>query len=793
MRTSSGRAASSIRSTAPLVVELDGYDLQPVTLTDPVGNVTAARPDYRVLAPDLVTDPNGNRVQALFDALGLVVATAVMGSPADDTLDRVEGLDPEPAAAAFWANPQAAAQQLLGKATIRIIHDLDAYLRTRDSADPQPATTATIARERHIRDADPSPVQVSIGYSDGLGREIQRKAQAEPTGWVASGWTVFNNKGLPVRQYEPFFTDTHRFEFAVLAGVSPTLCYDPVGRLVAIVRPERTWEKVVIGAWQQETWDANDTVRNPDAADDEHLDPADDTDVGAIIGTLPAAEYRPTWYQERIAGDLGADERDAAERTTLHAGTPTLSVLDPLGRPVLTVARNRTPGNPPVDTEHRTHVALDIEGNQLDVRDCTDGTPGLTTDTADRLVARYTYDLAGGRLVEESMEAGTRRGLADVLGAPCTTWDHTDRRTTTTYDTARRPIDVTLRDAAGDTIVGRTEYGEAAPAGPDNLRGRVWKAFDGAGVVTHAYDLAGNPKRVDRQLTDEYRETIDWASPPTLDETWTARSRFDALNRPTEVTHPDGTAVRPGYDRRGLLTRVRARLAGDPGDTTFVETITYDPKGQRKLITHGNGVSTTYDYDERTFRVRTLDTRSEAGDRVQQLRYTYDPSGNITRIRDEAQPQVFNLNTVIDASMDYRYDAVYRLVEAGGREHRGGDSPTTWDDAPRTNPTDRNDLRRYTETYAYDVAENMTELVHTPTIGTGWTRTFTCTEPSQLDPNTFSSNRLTQTQVGSGQPETYSYDDPRQHAHADAYESAAVEPPRPAGRQLPAGGRLRCR
>ena len=61
---------------------------------------------------------------------------------------------------------------------------------------------------------------VSVSYSDGFGREIQKKVQAEPgplvnkgptvdPRWVGSGWTIFNNKGKPVRQYEPFFDDTH--------------------------------------------------------------------------------------------------------------------------------------------------------------------------------------------------------------------------------------------------------------------------------------------------------------------------------------------------------------------------------------------------------------------------------------------------------------------------------------------------------------------------------------------------------------------------------------------------------
>lgn len=727
-------------------VELDAYDLQPLALTDPVGNVVAARPDYRVLAPDLVTDPNGNQVQALFDALGLVVATAVRGKPGDETGDTLDGLDPD----ASWSGPLTATE-LLGRATTRTLYDLDASLNSPDADDPQPVAAATIARERHVRDADPSPVQVAVGYSDGMGREIQRKAQTEPTGWVASGWTVFNNKNLPVKQYEPFFTDTHRFEFAVLEGVSSTLCYDPVGRVVATLHPDQTWEKVDIGAWQQETWDANDTLLIPD--------PAEDEDVGALLARLPEAEYKPTWYQRRITGGLGAEEQTAAEHTELHAGTPTLAVLDPLGRPVLTVARNRTPGDPPVDTEHRTHVILDIEGNQLEVRDCPDGTPGPTVATADRLVARYTYDLAGARLVEESMEAGTRRGLVDVLGMPCATWDHTDRRTTTRYDAARRPVELVLRDAGGEKVVGRTEYGESAPAGPDNLHGRAWQVFDAAGVVTHAYDLAGNPRRVARQLTREYRETVDWGSAPDLGETWTVHSVFDALNRPIEITHPDGTVARPVYDRRGLLMRVSARLAGDANDTLFVEKIVYDPLGRRKLITHGNRVTSTYGYDERTFRLRSIDTRTQAGDQVQQLRYTYDPVGNVARIGDGAQPLGFNVNTVIDASMDYRHDAVYRLVEARGREHRGGDSPTTWDDAPRTNPMDPNDLRRYTETYTYDVAGNLTQLVHTAEIGDGWTRTFTCAQPSQLEPDAFSSNRLTRTQVGSNRPEEYSYDE----------------------------------
>jgi len=55
-----------------------------------------------------------------------------------------------------------------------------------------------------------------------LGAKIQKKIQAEPgpivdggpriaPRWVGSGWTIFNNKGKPIKRYEPFFDDTHAF------------------------------------------------------------------------------------------------------------------------------------------------------------------------------------------------------------------------------------------------------------------------------------------------------------------------------------------------------------------------------------------------------------------------------------------------------------------------------------------------------------------------------------------------------------------------------------------------------
>src|SRR5262249_7340421 len=140
----------------------------------------------------------------------------------------------------------------------------------------EPAFAATLARETHASDPLPSDglkIQISFSYSDGFGREIQKKIQAEPRPasesgpivdprWVGSGWTISNNKGNPVRQYEPFFsqlaTKGHRFEFGVKTGVSPILCYDPVERVVATIKPSHSYQKVVFDPWRQDAWDVND-------------------------------------------------------------------------------------------------------------------------------------------------------------------------------------------------------------------------------------------------------------------------------------------------------------------------------------------------------------------------------------------------------------------------------------------------------------------------------------------------------------------------------------------------------
>jgi hypothetical protein len=334
------------------IVEYDAYDLLVTRIVDPLGNTIGATNEYRVLQPRVVTDPNRNRTTAAFDVLGMVVATAMMGKPGQPLGDLLEGFSADPTLSelqGFAADPHAQAASLLGNTTTRIVYDLDHYWRA-----GQPPFTASLARETHFeptRDGQ-TKIQVSFSFSDGFGREIQKKFQAEPgvafqrqasvllpTGdlqpgvlvrdaqgealkanaprrWVGSGRTVFNNKGKPVKQYEPFFSSTHLYEPETEitdTGVSPVLIYDPTERVIATLRPNHTYEKVIFDPWQQTTHDVNDTVT---ARDNQTGDPRTDPDIRGYVTAyfttqLPNGQ---TWYAQRIGGAMETAERDAARR-----------------------------------------------------------------------------------------------------------------------------------------------------------------------------------------------------------------------------------------------------------------------------------------------------------------------------------------------------------------------------------------------------------------------------------------------------------------------------------------------
>jgi RHS repeat-associated protein len=733
------------------VVRYDVHDLSLIMARDPAGNTVHARTDYRILAPRLVTDPNGNRSEVAFDALGMVAGTAIMGKEGDHQGDSLEGFIADLSERTVLANirdPLRDPEAILQKATTRLVYDLFAFERGRLLGRGDPDVVYALLRETHVSDLKPgknSKIQHAFSYSDGFGRQIQKKTQAGSDGkyrWIGSGWTIFNNKGLPVRQYEPFLSTHHHFQFGSIVGVSPIFFYDPLERLVATLHPNHTYEKVVFDPWRQETWDSNDTVLEVDAADD--------PDIGDFIRRLPAGDYLPAWYSLRRNGDMGREEQAAAEKTAVHANTPALAFLDTLGRPFLNIAQNRFLREGAAVRERiATRLELDIEGNTLAI-----------IDALRRRSISYDYNLIKARIHQHSIDSGKRWTLSDPAGKQLLVWDSRDHRLRSEYDDLRRPISLFVETGqAPEILAERIVYGEGQPQDRlFNLRGKVHQKFDNAGVVTNEkFDFKDNLLSSSRRLLVEYKGDADWSKTPGLEnDHFRTQTTYDALNRPLTLTTPDGSVVHPRFNQANLLERLAANLRGSPTATPFVTHILYNAKRQRLRIAYGNGARTKYRYDRLTSRVTRLRTaRLPGGVRLQDLSYTYDPTGNITSIVDAAQQNVYFKNQAVSPVNEYVYDAIYRLIHADGRELIGilGQPQTTDEDMPRLHqplPGDGQAMRRYRESYDYDPVGNILRVIHRAAEG-NWTRDYL------YDAEEPRSNRLTGTRVGELR-ETYAYD-----------------------------------
>lgn len=714
-----------------------GYDPYHLAMTSTATQIygktvsSSAQLDYRTIQPIILTDPNGNISEAIFDEFGMVIATAVKGKNEEgDSLDNylpveIPGADMR---TDMYANPHT----YLQGATSFFYYDLNAWQR-----DGQPNYALSIVREVH---GDPTTkTQINFSYSDGFGQTIMAKVQAEPgtafrlenglvvndhaePRWVGNGRTVFNNKGNPVKQYEPYFSHSFDYEMEmelVEYGVTPVLHYDPLGRNVRTDLPDGTFTEVEFTPWEQRTFDQNDTVLESD------------------------------WYAEKSTS-TNDYERRAATLAAAHADTPKVEYLDTLGRVFLMVDDDGTAD------KVKTQFTLDILGNQMAV-----------TDALDRLITVNHFNMAKEPIHTESMDAGRRWSLTNSMGNPLYQWNDRNFRSRMEYDELQRNTGVFLSEnETAEEQVYKTLYGEQHNAPESlNLFGQIWKVYDQSGLMTNeAIDFKGNPLRSSKQVAMDYKNRLDWSAgtPPALEsESFTTATEYDALNRAVKATAPDQSETEYIYNEANFIEKIYTRLRGVVTPTPFVEDIDYDTKGQRIRIRYGNGVTTRYDYDLSTFRLtRLFSTRNNGSEVLQDLKYYYDPVGNITDMQDDAQQTIFFANTMVEPHSSYTYDPLYRLLLAEGREQIGqsnnpADPKHNYIVDSGVNPNDGQAMRRYTQEYEYDKLGNILRVSHHAGNGNtanAWVKDYIYElYPLQLGKYT---NRLTQTTLLGG---TYSY------------------------------------
>jgi len=785
-------------------LQYDQYDLFPIAVTDPAGLTTKAEYDYRLLQPFRITDPNQNRSEVVFSPLGLTERIYVRGKEDEKMGDR------------------------LRQPSTRFQFDFFAFQNSRqqDPDHPQPVFVHTIQRTDHAWDlinmenerrsvlgqSEMSSVEIenffenefeqhperfvqTREYSDGLGRLIQSRAQAEdvlygdaffgngtlpldqddPVGTRATvigkqashdpnvrvnGWQTINNKGKPVEQFEPSYHTGWDYldrSEAVdqMLGQKITMYYDPRGQVIRTVNPDSSEQRVIYGI--------------PKDLDDPN-------------------DFEPTpWeaYTYDTNDNAGQTHPNTSISYLHHWNTPASLEIDSLGRTIKTIERTRDNPADPVE-EIITQSSYDILGNLVEVK-----------DAFGRSAFNYAYSVVPETppIGIVSIDAGTRKIIVDATGQEVERRDGKGSLILQSYDGLIRPTQIWARDKQTDAVKLRQKliYGDQSALTEDqktagNYKGNLFQHYDEAGRITiDRYDFKGNATESTRQVINHEQLVsvyigastnnwvieafqVDWQQPEDslLDaKHYSTSSEFDALNRPARIVYPEDVDGRrselvPTYNRAGALEQVTLDAQ------TYVNQITYNARGQRTLVAYGDGLMTRYGYDEQTFRLKRLRTEKYTFDQLnfqpqgtalQDFVYEYDLAGNILKIKDRT-PGSGIPNSVLGLErLDriFEYDPLYRLRLASGRECDQAAPSLPWLDEPSCQDPTR--TRAYTRRYQYDKMGNLEQLHH-QTVGQGssFNRIFTLQTELVNNQTRKKNNRLRAVNFA-GATFHYAYDD----------------------------------
>ena len=230
-------------------VEYDDYNLLVKAVTAPDGCTTSATYSYRSMQPVKIVDPNRNSQEALYDGFGVLRMTSFYGTELGKEVGFQSLVD-------AVMEEQKPVDAIAAPSTIEFatVHYYDAF----SWADHKvPVHSLAMQWDRYPDDPE-RQLRKSLASVDGFGRTLQTRQLVEPgkayqvidgrlnvgedgklieveadPRWRVSERVEYNNKGLAVRVYRPYFTNTEGYvddSSAREHWYHDEQFYDPLGR-----------------------------------------------------------------------------------------------------------------------------------------------------------------------------------------------------------------------------------------------------------------------------------------------------------------------------------------------------------------------------------------------------------------------------------------------------------------------------------------------------------------------------------------------------------------------------------
>ncbi|MEW9529048.1 RHS repeat-associated core domain-containing protein [Microbispora sp. NPDC049125] len=398
-------------------------------------------------------------------------------------------------------------------------------------------------------------------------------------------------------------------------GVVTDTRYDTAGRASATTSPY-----VIDAAPGTTLFTANGDNQIPGAT--QTLYDGSDRPVASVFRSFGVEKWRTTTA-------YGGDRTDV---TPPPGGTPTSTLTDARGRV----------------TQVRQYAGTTTDGSYDTTTFAYNGQGRLATITDPRGATwSYGYDLAGRRIRLDDPDKGRLAATYDDAGRVSSTTDGRGRTLAYAYDALGRRTALYDGSASGTKLAEWT-YDTL-------LKGQLTSSTrwaDGSAYTTAitGYDAGYRPTGMsigipaaEGALAGTYRYTATYKPDGSL-----STSTLPGVGDLPQET------VSSTYDDAG-------RPATLSGTTSYVTSTEYTRFGEAAVLTMSTGgpiAQAGYYYDESTRRLdRQLVVRQTAPSTLADIRYAWDPTGNLTRISDAPPGQQADTQC-------FAYDAKRRLTEA---------------------------------------------------------------------------------------------------------------------------------